>query len=196
MKKLIYVLMISLLSLTIFSCAKKSDTSSTTTTTELEGTWSAACYVTTDNLSYKNTITVSGTDVIAKYEVHSDSSCNTDIYNWEDTYSSLSIGDEGSFSSGATGHQFTLNVVSFTLAVQKTSIVSDLNTISFCGVYWERGTATDITGKTCDSDTYDAANTTYLGLYKLVGNNLFLSGFNSTGTYPTKVSNTVTYVKQ
>jgi hypothetical protein len=103
MKKLIYVLMISLLSLTIFSCAKKSDTSSTTTTTELEGTWSAACYVTTDNLSYKNTITVSGTDVIAKYEVHSDSSCNTDIYNWEDTYSSLSIGDEGSFTSGATG---------------------------------------------------------------------------------------------
>ena len=33
MKKMIYVLVISLLSLTIVSCAKKSDTSSTTTTT-------------------------------------------------------------------------------------------------------------------------------------------------------------------
>jgi len=200
MKKLIYVLMISLLSLTIFSCAKKSDTSSTTTTTQVEGTWSAACYVNTDNRSYKNTITVSGTDVIAKYEVHSDSSCNTDIWNWEDTYSSLSIGDEVSFSSGATGHEFTLNVVSFTLAVQTTAIISDLNTTSSCGVYWELGKATDITGKTCSSNTgsttYDVANTTYLGLYKLVGNNLFLSVFNSTGTYPTSVSNTITYVKQ
>ena len=189
--------MISLLSLTIFSCAKKSDTSSTTTTnTELEGTWSAACYVGTDNLSYKNTITVSGTDVIAKYEVHSDSSCNTDMWNWEDTYSSLSIGDEISFSSGATGHKFTFNLVSLTLALLTQAIASDMNTISFCGVYWERGTATDITGKTCESDTYNVANTTYLGLYKLVGNNLFLGGFSTTGYYPTSVLNTITYVKQ
>ena len=192
--------MISLLSLTIFSCAKKSDTSSTTTTTELEGTWSAACYVATDNLSYKNTITVSGTDVIAKYEVHTDSSCNTDIWTWEDTYSSLSIGDEVSFSSGATGHKFTFNLVSLTLALLTQAIASDMNTISFCGVYWERGTATDITGKTCSSPTgsttYDVANTTYLGLYKLVGNNLFLGGFSTTGNYPTSVLNTITYVKQ
>ena len=199
MKTLIYVLVISLLSLTIFSCAKKSDTSSTTTT-ELEGTWSAACYVATDNLSYKNTITVSGTEVIAKYEAHTDSSCNTDIWIWEDTYSSLSIGDERTFSSGATGHRFTINVVSFTLTVQKTEVVSDLNTASSCGVYWELGKATDITGKTCVSSTvsttYDVANTTYLGLYKLVGNNLFLGDFNSTGTYPTSVTNTITYIKQ
>ena len=45
MKKMIYVLVISLLSLTIFSCAKKSDTSSTTTTTSfappswIHGAW-------------------------------------------------------------------------------------------------------------------------------------------------------------
>ena len=40
------------------------------------------------------------------------------------------------------------------------------------------------------------ANTTYLGLYKLVGNNLFLGGFNSKSTYPTSVLNTITYIKQ
>ena len=56
MKNIIYVLAISLLSLTIFSCAKKSDSSSTIETTELEGTWSAACYVGTDNNSHKYTI--------------------------------------------------------------------------------------------------------------------------------------------
>ena len=194
MKNILQIILISLFCLTFISCAKKDDSS--TTTTELEGTWSAACYVGTDNFSYKNTITVSGTDVIAKYEVHSDSSCNTDIWNWEDTYSSLSIGDERSFSSGATGHRFTFNLVSLTLALLTQAIASDMNTISFCGVYWERGTATDITGKTCESDTYDVANTTYLGLYKLVGNNLFLGGFSTTGYYPTSVTNTITYVKQ
>ena len=84
--------------------------------------------------------------------------------------------------------------------MQTTAIISDLNTTSSCGVYWELGKATDITGKTCSSNTgsttYSAANTTYLSLFKLVGNNLFLGDFNSTGTYPTKVSNTPTYVKQ
>ena len=45
MKKMIFVLVISLLSLTIFSCAKKNDTSSTTTTTSfappswIQGAW-------------------------------------------------------------------------------------------------------------------------------------------------------------
>ena len=194
MKNILQIILISLFCLTFISCAKKDDSS--TTTTELEGTWSAACYVNTDNFSNKNTITVSGTDVIVKYEVHSDSSCNTDLLTWEDTYSSLSIGDAVSFSSGGTGHEFTFNLVSLTLALLTQAIASDMNTISFCGVYWERGIATDITGKTCDSDTYNVANTTYLGLYKLVGNNLFLGGFSSTGNYPTSVLNTITYVKQ
>ena len=126
MKNMLYVLAISLLSLTIFSCAKKSNSSSTTATTEVEGTWSAACYVATDNLSYKRTITISGTDVIEKGEVHSDSSCNTDYYYWEDTYSSLSIGDSISFDSGATGHQFNFNVASYTWTFQTTESVNSL----------------------------------------------------------------------
>lgn len=197
MKNMIYVLAVLLLSLTIFSCAKKSDTSSTTATTEVEGTWSAACYVDTDNLSNKNTITVSGTDVIYKIEVHSDSSCNTDLLTYEDTYSSLSIGDNASFSSGATGHEFTFNVVSFKATPETTAMASAFNAASTCGVSdWALDTATDYTGKTCGSTVYDAANTTYLGLYKLVGNNLFLGGFSSTGSYPTSVLNTITYVKQ
>ena len=195
MKNILQIILISLFCLTFISCAKKDDSS--TTTTELEGTWSAACYVDTDNFSNKNTITVSGTDVIVKYEVHSDSSCNTDLLTWEDTYSSLSIGDEISFDSGATGHQYTFNVVSFKLTPETTALVSALNAESSCGVSdWALDTATNYTGKTCGSTTYHAANTTYLGLYKLVGNNLFLGGFSSTGSYPTSVLNTITYVKQ
>ena len=197
MKKLKYVLVISLLSLTIFSCAKKSNTSSTTATTELEGTWSSACYLATNDYYYKNIITVSGTDVIVKYEGHNDSSCTTDSHYYEDTFASLSIGDNVSFSSGATGHQYTLDVVSFKWTLQTTAGVSENNTNAVCGVSdWALDTATDYTGKTCGSTTYSAANTTYLSLYKLVGNNLFLGSFNSTGTYPTVVSNSTTYVKQ
>ncbi len=195
MKNILQIILISLFCLTFISCAKKDDSS--TTTTELEGTWSAACYVDTDNNSRKNTITVSGTDVIVKYEVHSDSSCNNDLFTWEDTYSSLSIGDEISFDSGATGHRYTFNVVSFKLTPQTTDLVSALNAESSCGVSdWALDTATNYTGKTCGSTVYDAANTTYLGLYKLVGNNLFVGGFSSTGSYPTSVSNTITFVKQ
>ncbi len=195
MKNILQIILISLFCLTFISCAKKDDSS--TTTTELEGTWSAACYIDTDNNSRKNTITVSGTDVIVKYEVHSDSSCNTDLLTWEDTYSSLSIGDEISFDSGATGHRYTFNVVSFKLTPQTTDLASALNAESSCGVSdWALDTATNYTGKTCGSTVYDAANTTYLGLYKLVGNNLFLGGFSSTGSYPTSVLNTITYVKQ
>jgi hypothetical protein len=116
---------------------------------------------------------------------------------WEDTYSSLSIGDEISFDSGATGHRYTFNVVSFKLTPETTALVSALNAESSCGVSdWALDTATNYTGKTCGSTTYLAANTTYLGLYKLVGNNLFLGGFSSTGSYPTSVLNTITYVKQ
>ena len=197
MKNIIYVLAISLLSLTIFSCAKKSDSSSTTATTELEGTWSAACYLATDNLSRKNTISISGTDVILKLEVHSDSSCNTDALTFEDRYSSLTIGDEVSFSSGATGHQYTIDVLSFTLIPQTTGFVSYLNDLSYCGISdWALDNATDYTGNTCGETVYDVKNTTYLSLYKLVGNNLFLGGLNSTGTYPTEVSDSIAFIKQ
>ena len=187
MKNILQIILISLVCLTFISCAKEDDTS-TTATTELEGTWSAACYVDADNLSNKNTITVSGTDVIYKIEVHSDSSCNTDLLTYEDTYSSLSIGDEISFDSGATGHRFSINVVSFKATPETTAMASALNAERSCGVSdWALDTATDYTGKTCGSTVYAAANTTFLGLYKLVGNNLFLGDFSSTGSYPTSV---------
>ena len=48
-KQLIYVLAILLLSLTIFSCAKKSDTSSTTTTSFAPPSWIIGAW--TDNVS-------------------------------------------------------------------------------------------------------------------------------------------------
>jgi len=113
--KNIYIILILFLSFTILSCAKKSDTSSTTTTTtttELEGTWLTSC--SSSGSYYKiYSIIVTGTDVVAKTESHTDSSCSTDFVLWEDTYDSLSIGDEVTFSDATKGHKFTLEVVSF-----------------------------------------------------------------------------------
>ena len=121
--KNIYIILILIFSFTILSCAKKSDTSSnTTTTTEVEGTWLTSCY--SSGSYYRiNTITVTGTDVVEKIESHTDSSCSTDFAMWEDTYDSLSIGEEITFSDYTKGHEFTLEVVSYKLTPQLLQVI-------------------------------------------------------------------------
>ena len=193
----IYIILILIFSFTILSCAKKSSTSSTaTTTTELEGTWVTNCYASGSSY-YIQTVIVSGTDISNKKEQHTDSSCSTDYVLWEDTYDSLSIGDEVTFSDATKGHKFTLEVVSFKLTPQSASTVSTVNTADYCGYSdWALNTAKDYTGKNCISTAYAVANTSVQGLYNLVGNNLFLGSLNTTGSYPTEVSTSITYVKQ
>ena len=184
-------------SFTILSCAKKSSTSSTaTTTTELEGTWVTNCYASGSSY-YIQTIIVSGTDISKKKEQHTDSSCSTDYVLWEDTYDSLSIGDEVTFADNTKGHKFTSEVVSFKLTLQNASAVSTSNTADLCGYSdWALNNAKDYTGKTCGSTAYPVANTSIQGLYNLVGNNLFIGTLSTTGSYPTVVSTSITYVKQ
>ena len=194
--KNIYIILIFIFSFTIFSCAKKSDTSSTTTTTEVEGTWLTNCFQSGDYY-HIHSATVTGTDVVVKYEWHTDSGCSTDYVMWEETYDSLSIGDEVTFSDDTKGHKFTLEVVSFKLTPQTATSTSDLNTAGYCGdTDWAQQIAKDYTGKTCGSTAYAVANTSAQGLYNLVGNNLFLGSLNTTGSYPTEVSTSITYVKQ
>ena len=195
--KNIYIILILIFSLTIISCAKKSDTSSTTTTTtEVEGTWVTSCFL-SGGVYRINTITVTGTDVVVKYEWHSDSSCSTDYALWEDTYDNLAIGDEITFSDATKGHEFTLEVVSYKLTTHTTTATSDLNTAVYCGYSdWALNTAKEISGITCSGISYAVANTSVQGMYNLVGNNLFLGTLNTTGSYPTTVSTSRTYVKQ
>ena len=196
--KNIYIILILIFSFTIISCAKKSDTSSTstTTTTEVEGTWVTSCFL-SGGVYRINTITVTGTDVVVKYEWHTDSNCSTDYALWEDTYDSLSIGDEVTFSDATKGHKFTLEVVSFKLTPQSASAVSVYNSVNYCGYSdWALNTAKDYSGITCSGIAYAVANTSAQGLYNLVGNNLFLGSLNTTGSYPTEVSTSITYVKQ
>ena len=109
--KNIYIILILFFSFTIYSCAKKSDTSSTTTaTTELEGTWTSSCYSGWDNHYIIKTITVTGSTLVIKWDEHSDLNCITDYAIWTDTHSSFYIGDEATLDNGSTGRKFTMKL--------------------------------------------------------------------------------------
>ena len=193
--KFLNTIFIFIFSFIILSCAKKDDSSSSSTTTELEGTWITSCTVDSDNYSHLYKIVVTGTDAVETDEAHSDSNCSSDAYKYEYTYSSLTIEDEVTFTDGTKGHKYSINIQS-TKYTHHTS-VSSLNSDSVCGHNdWVINTAKDVQGLTCGSTTYPAKNTTGRGLYNLVGNNVFLGGFITTGSYPTSVSTNITFVKQ
>ena len=197
MKNILYVILLSGLSLALFSCAKKSDTSSaTTTTTELEGTWIASCYQ-SGSYYIVTTYSIAGTDLVKKVEYHSDSSCSTDYSMYEYTLGSLAMGDKATYSDGGRGYMFSHNVVSSKYTPQVEANVSGKNSSSWCGYSdWALNTAKDYTGITCSGTAYAVANTSVQGMYNLVGNNIFLGTLNTTGSYPTEVYTTITYVKQ
>ena len=186
MKKMLYVLVITFLSFTIYSCAKKSDSSSSSSTTELEGTWKSSCVSSGSRYKIK-TLTISGTNVTDKWKYHSDSSCANDIYSFDSTYSSLSIGDAQTFdsygSSGGSGHKLTMTIDTNTYTSLSASDLTWVNDNSFCGENdWVLNTPQSIAGKTCDGDEFWNTNITIYGLYMFDGNKLFRN-FTS-GSYP------------
>tara|TARA_B110000014_G_scaffold221648_1_gene178391 strand:+ start:465 stop:677 length:213 start_codon:yes stop_codon:yes gene_type:complete len=65
----------------------------------LEGTWVVSCYDDGGGNYLIKTRTVTGTDWVYKIEVHTVSSCTADKDKWGYTYTSLSIGQEMTFST-------------------------------------------------------------------------------------------------
>jgi len=193
MKPSLHILLVLLFSLTVSSCAKKNSEETNSTTTELEGNWKTSCYLDSDNNHYYiSTISVTGANLEIKDEAHHDSSCNTDDYNAVMSFSSLSIGEEVTYPSGATGHKFTMNYASIKYTPESAAEVSVLNTNSYCGYSnWDLNTEKDLTA--CFSSTIPA-NKIFLNIYKLVGNNLYL-GFGTT-SFPNSVDNEKSYIKQ
>ena len=184
-----YIILILFLSFTIYSCAKKSDSSSSSSTTELEGTWKSSCV--SSGSKYKiRTLTVSGTNVTDQWKYHFDSSCDNDSYSFDATFSSLSIGDEytddGYGSSGGSGHQFTMTIDTNTYTSLSASDLTWVNNNSFCGENdWVLNTAQSIAGKTCDGDDFWNTNITIYGMYILDGSKLFMDLYS--GSYPSSV---------
>ena len=180
-----YIILILFFSFTIYSCAKKSDTSSTTATnTEIEGTWQTPCHSQSSNWPgssgyYKlNKLTVSGTNWTDTTEYHTDSSCATDYIKWSTTFGSLSIGNELTFpsygSSGGSGHDFTLTLSDITFTSHESGNVSWNNTNSWCGLTgWEINTPQSAAGKTCGVYSQWATGLAVYGIYILDGSKLF-----------------------
>ena len=142
-----YIILILFLSFTIYSCAKKSDSSSSSSTTELEGTWVESCHAVAPYYRI-NSLTVSGTNWVDTIELHSDSSCAIDVGKYTYSYESLSIGDAIEVS-GVSGHKFTMTVIDKTFTPQSSDNVSGCNTNSCWGLTgWELNTPQSIAGKT------------------------------------------------
>ena len=178
----IYIILILIFSFTIFSCAKKDESSSTTSTTELEGAWVSSCYSKWDTYWIK-TWTFTGSALVVKWDEYSDSSCATDYAIWTDTYSSFSIGNEATLDNGSTGRKFTMKVDSFVVSMQSAAAVTDYNNWNFCGYSdYALNTTRDYTGKTCGSTDYMAANTNIYGMYLLEGNSLLISDITSSSS--------------
>ena len=172
MKKILYVLVISLLSFTIFSCAKKSSDDSSSSTTELEGTWVESCHAVAPYYRI-NSLTVSGTNWVDTLELHSDSSCATDVGKYTYSYESLSIGDAVEVS-GVSGHKFTMTLSDSTYTPQSSDNVSGCNTNSCWGLTgWELNTPQSIAGKTQGDSTWWSKGTSAYGKYTLDGSELF-----------------------
>ena len=197
-----YIILILFLSFTIYSCAKKSDSSSSSTssTTELEGTWVSSCTA-SGSVYIIKTFTVSGTNVTDKWEYHSDSSCATDEYSYDWSYSSLVIGDVATFSSygssGGSGHKTTKTLDTYTYTPLSSSDVTWVNTNIWCGENdWVLNTAQSISGQTCGSSTKWNTNITIYGVYALDGSKLSIGL--SSGSYPSTVnlSDNESYTKQ
>ena len=178
----IYIILILIFSFTIFSCAKKDESSSTTSTTELEGAWVSSCYSKWDTYWIK-TWTFTGSALVVKWDEYSDSSCATDYAIWTDTYSSFSIGNEATLDNGSTGRKFTMKVDSFVGSLQTAAAVTDHNSWNFCGYSdWALNTTKDYTGETCGSTDYAAANTNIYGMYLLEGSSLLISDITSSSS--------------
>ena len=102
-----YFIPMIILSFVLLSCAKEDEEKDTTT--ELEGTWKSACYTESDNYSFYLTPTFAGNVLTITDEKHSDTSCATD-YRLEEESHTISIGSGVTFTSGNTGHYFTITV--------------------------------------------------------------------------------------
>ena len=207
MKNILHITLIFFLSLTIFSCAKKSsDISipkisvqgssevSSSTIKEIEGTWMTNCNTASWNKQHYviETITVSGSVFLWKWDEYFDSSCSDVYMIWTNNYSSLSLTNEVTFDDGSKGSQFTMKVDSQEGLMKTEAAVKDYNNWNWCGFSdWVLNTAKDYSGKKCgNNQSYPARNATVNGVYKLDESSLLI-----TKDSTTSVGSTV-FIKQ
>ena len=168
-----YIIPIIILSFFLYGC-KDDEDETTSSTTELEGTWKTACY-TEDNYSFINTPTFAGNTLTLTDEKHSDTSCATDYRLLEESHT-FAMGDAG---------KLTITLGSnFQRTPQSSSAVTNYDNSSKCGHSgWELNTA-----KTCSFG--DDAGATIYCLYEISGTTAYIECNNS--AQPTSIDKTST----
>ena len=169
-----YIIPIIILSLFLFGCKAEEEDSTSSSTTEIEGTWKTACY-TEDNNSFIITPTFAGNTLTITDEKHSDTSCATDYRLLEESHT-FAMGD---------ANKITITLGStFKRTPQSSSAVTNYNNSGKCGHSgWELNTA-----KTCSFG--DDAGATIYCLYELSGTTLYIECNNS--AQPTSIDKTST----
>ena len=167
-----YIIPIIILSFFLFGC-KDDEDETTSSTTELEGTWKTACY-TEDNYSFIFTPTFAGNVLSITDEKHSDTSCATDYRLNEETHT-FAMGDAGKFT-------ITLGST-IKKTPQSSTAVTNYDNSSKCGHSdWELNTAKDCTES-------DSGKTIYC-LYELSGTTAYIECDNS--AQPTSIDKSET----
>ena len=192
MKIFYFVILFSSI-LLIFGCSKEDDKKTNfvriADNSKLEGTWKTSCINAGASGYIIYTITISGMTGIYKQEIHSDSGCATDFYNWEDTYSSYTVGNTVTYNDDTTGYYLYSVVESFVETPIHSTWVTANNNDSYCGYTdWEANVGKDKAGLTCDAITDDVSyndskGTEYYSISQLVGTTLKVSAFSKT-SYP------------
>tara|TARA_B110000116_G_C16667580_1_gene504680 strand:+ start:290 stop:748 length:459 start_codon:yes stop_codon:yes gene_type:complete len=137
MKKMIYVLVISLLCLTIFSCAKKSDKSSTSTTSFAPPSWIQGAWVDNVSSSSKSGYKFDSSDV---YVIFNGQLIETGYVaagavtkHLTSTESEFSYSSPVSGTSGSTSYSGTLTYV-FTKETTSTIKLAGSSTTSYVSI--------------------------------------------------------------
>ena len=157
-----YIIPIIILSFFLFGC-KDDEDETTSSTTELEGTWKTACY-TEDNYSFIFTPTFAGNVLSITDEKHSDTSCATDYRLIEESHT-FAMGDAG---------KFTITLGTTKRTPQSSAAVTAYNSASKCSANdWELNTVKD-----CTEEENSQGDTIYC-LYEISGTTLYVECNNS-----------------
>ena len=158
------------------SCAEKEESDDAEPTTFLEGTWKKVCEQSSDVRYSDYTKVYKNTSYTYYDNVYSDSACSTASRTIRYTYT-LAVGSDATMADGSTtATKVTLTTVGVYETVKTDTLVSELNSNSYCGGDWEKDVEKDITSKSTEDtclDLDDAIGTVYKDVIKIKGTDLW-----------------------
>ena len=182
----------------LYGCSPDDDTATgspliTGPLAALQGTWKYHCYAESGKhaeIIYK----ISGTNISTSKVYYQNSSCTDESYKEEGAYSDLSLGDN------ITSGKFSEYQITYTVGSYGRTPLDNATTNSFageCGISdWTENSYTNLLD---NDDCGFPKNTTFLNVYKVIGNNLYLGDpidAASRTAFPTEAKSNFIYVKQ